>query len=175
MSEKYFFELKSIEQFPHTESFKIGNEFFATDDKQEIEGGDLSVSVTAKRLGEGFSLDISLKGKVTVLCDRCLNPLDIEIEATDSVRVKDFDGMEYDDDDLLVMQVAETGVDLEWRIYEMASLALPMQKVHKDGECDKKMTDILNGYADTGKESKDSDDIDPRWDALKALKDRINN
>ncbi len=149
MSENYVFELKSIEQFPHTECFKIGDEFFADDDKQGIEGGDLSASVTAKRLGDGFSLNISVKGSVVVLCDRCLSPLDIEVSTEETIRVKDFDGLEYDDDDLIIMQGRETGVDLEWRIYEMILLALPMQKIHKDGECDEKMTDILNSYETT--------------------------
>lgn len=146
MNGKYFFELKSIEKFPHTECFKIGDEFFADDDKQDIEGGSLDVCVTAKRLGDGFSLDIKTNGEVVVLCDRCLSPLTIKIDTADTIRVKDFDGLEYDDEDLVVLQGRETGVDLEWRIYEMTVLALPMQKVHKDGECDERMTAILSNY-----------------------------
>lgn len=170
MSKKYFVELRSLKKFPHLEQFTVGDEFF-DDEKPDIEGGNLNVEVEVRKLGEGYSLDISLAGTVKVTCDRCLGVLEMPVEADMQLRAKDDDGLEYDDEDLVLMNPADTGVDIEWNIYEMAELALPIQRVHDEGECDEQMAEVLDSY--TGEQQKDAEDtVDPRWEGLKALLDK---
>lgn len=167
MNGKYFVELKSEKKFPKTEHFTAGDDFF-DDEKLDIEGGTLEIEVLTKRLGEGYSLDIAIKGTVKVTCDRCLGIVEIPVESQMQLRAKDDDSLEYDDEDLVLMNPSDTGVDIEWNIYEMALLALPIQRVHKDGECDEEMTETLESYSG---ETLDEDEnaTDPRWDGLKAL------
>ena len=167
MSKKYFVELRSLKEFPHLEQFTVGDEFF-DDEKPDIEGGNLNVEVEVRRLGEGYSIDISIAGTVKVPCDRCLSLVEIAVESQMQLRAKDDDGLEYDDEDLVLMNPSDTGVDIEWNIYEMAELALPIQRVHDEGECDEQMTEVLDNYA--GEQQRDDKDaVDPRWDGLKAL------
>ncbi len=170
MSKKYFVELRSLKKFPHLERFTVGDEFF-DDEKPDIEGGNLNVDVEVKRLGEGYSLDISVGGTVKVMCDRCLGILEIPVTAEMQLRAKDDDGLEYDDEDLVLLNPSDTGVDIEWNIYEMAELALPIKRVHNEGECDECMTEVLGNY--TGEQQQtDTDAVDPRWEGLKALLDK---
>lgn len=169
MDNSCFIELRSLEVFPHKVSLTVTDEFFSDSEKPDIEGGHLIVDVTVRNLGEGYSVDIEMNGTLMVICDRCLGILEIPVESECQLRVKDFDGTESDDEDLILIQQTETGIDISWTLYEMALLALPIKKVHKDGECDKAMMEILEGY---GRESeKDEEEVsDPRWEALKALK-----
>jgi len=171
MSEKCFIELKTVEEFPYRSSFTIGDDFFLDEDKSDIEGGELRVDVDAKSLGDDFLVGIKIKGSLKVICDRCLGIVEIPVKSECELRVKDFDGSVSDDEDLIYLQPSETGIDISWTIYEMALLALPAHKVHKDGECDKNMMNILEGYEI--KEQSDDKQSDPRWEALKQLK--INN
>lgn len=170
MSKSYFIELKSLTELPCSQQFTIDDSFFSGDeDKQEIKGGNLNADVKISSLGDScFRLDIELSGEVEVLCDRCLAPLKLEVEASDTIRVKEDDGIESDDDDLMVMAPAETGVDIEWRLYELIALSLPMQRVHDDGECDQKMLDILNGCSTQPEQESEN----PMWEALKSLKNK---
>ncbi len=169
MDKKYFIELRSLEEFPAKIHFTIGNDFFEEDDKPDIEGGLINADITVRRLGEGFALDIDINGTLKVICDRCLGIVELPVENSLELRVEDSDGVESDDEDLVYMTSEETGVDVGWTIYEMALLALPIQKVHKDGECDKSMMKILDRYSKNGDNDKD-ESTDPRWDALKALR-----
>jgi uncharacterized metal-binding protein YceD (DUF177 family) len=67
---------------------------------------------------------------------------------------------------------SDTGVDIEWNIYEMAELALPIQRVHTDGECDEQMEDVLENYTAREQLTETEDAVDPRWEGLKALLDK---
>lgn len=171
MSKKYFVELRSLKKFPHNERFTVSDEFF-DDEKPDIEGGDLNVDVEVRRLGDGYSIDIRLDGTVRVVCDRCLGMLDMPVEAEMQLRAKDDDGLDYDDEDLVLLSSSDTGVDIEWNIYEMAELALPIQRVHTDGECDEQMEDVLENYTAREQLTETEDAVDPRWEGLKALLDK---
>lgn len=171
MSKKYFVELRSLKKFPHNEQFTVSDEFF-DEEKPDIEGGDLNVDVEVRRLGDGYSIDIRLDGTVRVVCDRCLGMLDMPVEAEMQLRAKDDDGLDYDDEDLVLLSLSDTGVDIEWNIYEMAELALPIQRVHEDGECDEQMEDVLESYTAREQLTETKDAVDPRWEGLKALLDK---
>lgn len=170
MDKKYFIELRSREDFPFCIHYKIGDDFFKDEEKIDIEGGDLSVDVNVSNLGESYLIEIDIDGIVKVPCDRCLGLIDIDAKNHLELRVRDNDGIESDDEDLILLPQSETGVDLEWTIFEMALLSLPLRRVHKDGECDENMLKILNGYQQVGDEKEET--TDPRWDALKALKEK---
>lgn len=168
MAGKYFIELRSREDFPFNVHYTIGDDFFAGDDKIDIEGGNLEVDVNVNNLGESYLIEIDTEGTLKVPCDRCLGLVELESENHLELRVRDDDGSESDDEDLILLPQSETGVDLEWSIFEMALLSLPLKKVHAEGECDEKMMNLLNGYQTA--ESTEEQTTDPRWDALKALK-----
>ena len=52
-------------------------------------------------------------------------------------------------------------------MYEYVVVAMPMQKLHEDGECDPEVLKYLNTEAE---QTEASEEIDPRWEALKQLK-----
>ena len=88
-------------------------------------------------------------------------------------------------DDVLVVAEDEGRVNLAWFLYEFIALAIPMKHVHEPGKCNRTMAAKLRKHAaynpEDADEAVDEDEetdrdeadvpTDPRWDALRQLKD----
>ena len=76
-------------------------------------------------------------------------------------------------DDLLVVPLSEGTLDLSSLLYEYSELAIPMQRMHSDGECDpemmNRMSDLLAIDADEATEESGMTAHDSRWDSLGKL------
>ena len=119
-----------------------------------------------------------INGVVDTTCDRCLDPMEIDIEAERELIVKF--GSEYreESDEVLVIPEQDGVLDLEWLLYEDIVLSLPMQRLHDEGDCNEEMMEIIHGVQseevdgtaqDAGEDEEESM-IDERWAALKELK-----
>src|SRR5690606_14070688 len=81
---------------------------------------------------------------------------------------------------------AEHTINIAQMFYEMSLLAIPRKKIHPDvlsGESHSEMLDLLDQYSLTEDEveeffsdetSESNEDIDPRWEVLKKLKNNNN-
>lgn len=103
-------------------------EFFEYFGNNEILTSDVSVSVQV--CNHGLTVDVScdIEGSVTIACDRCLADLEIPIETF-------FDETYTAEGDEL---------DLRQDIYDYICTALPLQRVHPEGECDETTTKYLS-------------------------------
>ena len=161
--------------------FDIDDDFFAAIDGL-IERGSLKTTVNCKNTGSMFKFQIHSEGIVIVPCDRCLSDLELRIDTTDELVAKL--GEEYSDEgNCVVVPEAEGILDLAQFIYEFIALSMPITCCHEPGKCDDSMMQELSKHQaarsgqDDGEEDEsennDGDDgeIDPRWAALKKLKE----
>lgn len=126
----------------------VEDSFFSNLDQEEIEGGKLSVEVWVKKHGEGYKIKYSIKGNVAVLCDRCLTEIEYPVEVDDERLVGVEEGCSPEEyDEVLTSGREEMEYDLSWPIYEIVELSLPMQRVHLEGQCDEKATELLKQYS----------------------------
>lgn len=122
----------------------LGNDFFAQLDQNEIVGGELRLSLRVKATaGAIYVLTFCIEGQVTVLCDRCLEPLTIPVITTDTIKVKDDLPDDSDAPDMLYTTPGSTTYDAAWDIYEIVETALPLQRVHPIEECSPEMLSRL--------------------------------
>ena len=126
----------------------VEDSFFTNLDQEEIEKGKLSVDVWVKKYGEGYKIKYSIKGVVSVLCDRCLTEIEYPIEVEDErlIGVEE-SGTTDEYDEVLTSGKEEMEYDLSWSICEIVELSLPMQRVHPEGQCDEKAIEILKLYS----------------------------
>lgn len=121
-------------------SWHIGKEFFVGFDNSDILGADLYVEALVEKAGSGLRIDCKIDGSVTVACDRCLEDMEIPIEASAKIKVR-FGVDEqcqfcYEDDrEVIYIPADEAEMDLSQVVYDYSILSLPMQKSHKEGEC----------------------------------------
>lgn len=137
-------------------NIELTDRFFADLEQEEISGGDIHVEIFVKAsAGDIYNVNIKADGHVTVACDRCLDPLDIEVETSDTLKVKDADPEDCDAPEMLYLEAGNPCFDFSWLVYEIIETALPMQRVHPEGLCNKEMLSYI-----TAEENGDEDDWD---------------
>ncbi len=134
----------------HTFTFEIDNAFFEAFEGCEVLHGALTATVVADKKSAFLQLDVAIAGTVTVECDRCLDNLPVQVNFRSTPIVKLVHSVEddlvSDDEELLLVDAATNEVDLKQYFYDSIILSLPIQRVHKAGECNKEMMAKLNEF-----------------------------
>ena len=150
----------------HNFQFDIRDEFFADLDYSEVKQGQVTVDLEVEREELMMTLNFHLEGKVLVTCDRCADEFYIPIQSEQVFYIKFGADEAEESDDVAVVPAEEHAYDVSSLIYEYIILAIPMHRVHPEGECNPKVIEMLS-HGDVPEEESE---IDPRWAALKDLK-----
>jgi uncharacterized metal-binding protein YceD (DUF177 family) len=76
------------------------------------------------------------------------------------------DEQEMDDEELVALDVHAHEVNLSHYLFECISLHMPIRHVHPEGQCDPEVEEAFNRI-----KVDEEPEPDPRWDALRALKE----
>ena len=148
-----------------TFNWQLDDAFFDALDEQEIQHGNLDVTLRVNRKSGAFELHFQVKGDVCIPCNRCLEPMTQPIDTEAAITVKL--GEQYDDDgEVITVPETEPEVDVAWNLYEIIALDIPIYHVHPDGQCSEEVNQLFAQEQDEDDKPNDS-----RWDALKALLD----
>ena len=149
--------------------FTLDDTFFNRYENDELCGGNVEIAATMERLEHMLMFSFELKGELTTWCDRCLGELRIPVDGEEKLCVRFSDTEMSDDEDVTVLPENAYEIDLAQWLYEYAAVRLPMQHIHPDGGCD---PDMLNRIVSEEQiEQQRTSSPDPRWDALRELKD----
>lgn len=166
---QYVISYKGLGDGLHLFDFKVDDSFFDEFENREIEKGNVDVQVSLNKKPNIFEFLFDLKGSVTVNCDRCLDPLEIEIEYKAPLFIKFGEATHEETDELLVLSEQETEIDVAQFIFEYINLSLPFRRVHPDKKgkstCNKEMLKRLEELS----VNEDKSEVDPRWNDLKNL------
>lgn len=125
---------------------RVDKEFFAKFENEEILDADLDVTLFVDKRPGYVDVDCDLDGTIAVPCDRCLSPVQVEVSTSASFRLRLKDqsiALEEDQEEVFLTEGSDT-LDLSQEIYDFALLALPLQRFHNEGECDKTALDYLS-------------------------------
>ena len=170
--------------------YLLDNRFFADIGGEDIQKGKINTRLTITKKANAFDLSFTFNGIVIVPCDRCLDDMDLPIETSARLIVKFGKDYSEESDEIVVIPESEGIINLAWFLYEFVALAIPIKHVHAPGKCNKQMTSKLKKHSSKSSgddeqpfDSDDSDDAiitdddpdeektDPRWDALRGLKE----
>ena len=156
--------------------YRVGEEFFGAFGNSEISDADIAVEVTVEKANGFIGVDCSISGTVTMPCDRCLEPVTLPVDTFAQLSVKfgpepaeaplPMEG----EREILYLSDADTDLDLSQTVYDYTLLALPMQKVHAEGECNPETLKYLS-REETAAETSEVGTDSP-FAALKALMDK---
>ena len=140
MSEQnhYIVDLKRLPVGTHLFDFQLDNDFFSSLEKSEILSGEVVAKAVLNLREEDYQLNIAVRGTVFVVCDRCLDPMPIEIDAEQEI----FSGDE--EEEPLNSQLST--LNLSWLAYEIVSINIPLVHSHQAGECNKQMELLLHDH-----------------------------
>lgn len=173
---RYVILLDGLEEKEYSFSFKADDAFFQSYEKSEIKGGLVDVKVTLLKKKSSLLLNFDLSGTVKLICDRCLDIYDQPISISDDILVNYGEETNFDtNSDAVTLSRDANSLDVSTFIYEYSHFALPIAHYHPedaDGNptCNPEMVDLLNKYKvdETNKDTNNA--IDPRWEALRELK-----
>lgn len=165
----YRLPFKGLEEGSHQYSFDLPGLFFEHFSSTEIRTGNLTAEVELIKRSSFLELQFHVEGFVEVVCDRCLEYYKQPIQTDARLFVKFGELFREESEELVIIPVSETELDLSHYLYEFVLLGIPYRKVHPEDEkgnpgCD---PDMLRRLKELSVETEEQPD--PRWDKLKEL------
>lgn len=169
---EYVIPFSGLKEARHSFEFEIEKEFFGSISDSLIEGGKIHIDFVLEKRSTMLILEFEMDGYITAPCDRCTDPVDVDVEASEKLYVKFGEESMADSDEIIVLSEADYEIDIAPFIYEFIVLATPTRKVHEEGECNEEYLNKLEEYSfpEVDDSEDDDDDIDPRWAMLKNIK-----
>jgi len=168
---QYIIPFKGLKEGIHSFNFKIGKEFFEENLALEIPDGLLTAEVVLDKKVGLLVLDVKLKGYVELVCDRCLEYFNYQLNYKGQLFIKFKEDIEEPDENVIFLHPKEDLIDLNQYFFDCIGLNIPIQKFHPEDDngeltCNKEMLKILDNYYFNKKHS-NNENIDPRWSKLK--------
>ena len=141
MNDKFIIPLNGLASGKNEFFWQAGKEFFDSFDNTEVLDAHLDTEVRVEKSGRYIGVDCDITGWLVVECDRCLEdlkmPIDVEVRL--SVKFGEVDSSEEIQDgerEVIFLPVDNTELDMSQIVYDYVCTSLPLQRVHKEGECD---------------------------------------
>ncbi len=180
LNKEYIIPFVGLKLGVHKFEFNITDTFFENFDYSIIHKGNVKVEFSLEKKETMLVGDYVISGNVETNCNRCDDPVNVPIEGKYQLIYK-FGTEATDDESLVIVYPEEFEIDISESILEFITVSLPQITVHKEGECNEEMVEILSEYilvdekeqerneSDDDSTSDDLEGIDPRWEALKKL------
>ncbi len=151
--------------------YKLDGRFFSAFENDDLRECSIDFRVELERKERLLVFDFSFSGTVEMECDRCLGKMEVPVSGEEKLFVKFGEEQESEDENVVFLPDSESEIDLAQWMYEYVAVELPIVHCHPDDEegnptCDPEMLKYISEGNDDNRQ-----DADPRWDALKALKD----
>jgi uncharacterized metal-binding protein YceD (DUF177 family) len=157
----------------HDFKFEINQEFFDLfETEQEFFNPEINVDVFLDKHTTFLEFYINVSGTVQLICDISNDEFSENISNDLKVLVKF--GEEYDDsnEDIITIPHKDSEFNIANLIYEAVVLSIPMKKLAPSVRDNDEYQKLLDQYSpQITEEDEEEQSIDPRWAALKKLKD----
>ena len=154
----------------HEFQFEIDKAFFQLfDTEQEFTEPKILADVLMDKHTTFLEINIKTSGMVNLICDITNENFNHPTENDLNVLVKF--GAEYDDseEDVITIPMTDHAFNVAQLIYEVVMLAIPMKKISPNvSDEDLEILEKFSPKDEPAEEPKS----DPRWEALKKLKDK---
>ncbi len=183
-NKEYIIPFVGLNLGSHKFEFDITDAFFDGIEYSLIHKGNVKVELLLEKRETMLVGNFKIRGTVEVDCNRCNDPVETKVKGDYRIVYK-FGTEPSDDESLVIIYPEEFQIDVRENIFELITVSLPLRTVHKKGECNEELMEILSEYIltsekivkeeeignnDSEDDDDDNEDIDPRWAALNKLK-----
>lgn len=155
----------------HEFIFNITQAFFDLfEAEQEFTNANIEAKVFLEKHTTFLDVLVKAKGTVDLICDISNEEFTHPIENEIKILVKF--GEEYDDsnEEIITIPTTDSHFNVAQLIFEAVVLSIPMKKIAPNVENDHTYAELLEKFSPKIKEKSEKEAIDPRWEALKKLK-----
>jgi DUF177 domain-containing protein len=176
--------LKSLQQYSipytglklgvHQFEFEVNDAFFSAFEYSLVKHGKLQVTLDLEKQETMMILHFRISGQMMLGCDVCLGdyPYQVEVDERQIAKFTANTDLEEDTEEIIVLTKNENEINVATLIYEYINLAVPyINRCNDEGNtewCDQEMIEKLRQLS--GGSAEESENDDPRWEALKNIK-----
>ena len=181
--DEYSIAFKGLKEGEDLFEYDLDDAFFSLFEASQIKTGHLKASVKLNKQEQMLIFEFHIEGQVDSICDRCLDQVELPVQYDGKLFVKFGDTYDEPTEEIIVLPHEEHTINIARYLYEFIIISLPLRHLHPtDAEghsgCNQEMLNQLDRYLinkpDTDDSEQEEDPIDPRWAALKKLKDKNN-
>lgn len=180
LKKRYSINVARMKEGPYAEQFEIDQAFFAAFEENDMKDGQLIADLQMHKRGTHLNVLFDISGEVILDCDRCGNPYPHQLHTQQRIIYAFDEEMKFEGYEVMYVDPHEGQLSIVQELYDFIALAIPMRRVPDESvhTCSEEVLKIL-GLAET-EETDDASEIDPeentdpRWDALRGLKDKLN-
>lgn len=158
----------------HDFEFEINDKFFDCYEHSLVKKGELTAKVSLQKQEGMLIVNFDINGTITLTCDVCLAEFDAPVSFQERLIVK-FVNEEWDQetDEVIILNKTDHELDIATLLYEYINVQVPYYaKCSEQGvniTCDPEMLAKISTEEETQSDI-DTENIDPRWAALKNIK-----
>ena len=153
----------------HDFGYEIKSSFFDLFPETLVDHGVGQAQLHLLKTETLLTLTFDIRVTLTLVCDVSLREYEQEVTTKKRLLVKFGEEESEPDDEVIVVKHDRIGLNVADFLHQYISLEVPMKKVHPDLAEDERPD--LAFTTTTSEEAEDQDYIDPRWEALKKLKE----
>ena len=154
----------------HEFKFEVEQSFFDLfETEQEFTNAHINVDVALEKHTTFLDLEVTISGKVDLICDITAEEFSHPINNSIKILVKF--GEEYDDsnEEIITIPHGDSAFNIAQIIYEAVILSIPMKKISPN--VNDEDIELIEKFSPKIEENKEHE-VDPRWEALKKFKDK---
>ncbi len=177
---QYDIDIYGLKDKQYVYDFESGSEFFEELEQDLISSGHFKTHLTLDKSATMLILNFDIQGEVGLVCDRSLEDFDESIDLKERLILKYSDHDEELGDEIELIRHETVRINVARYIFDYIALALPMKKLHprfRSDETDDEYEEDEDGILvyqsqdeDTESDDTESEEVDPRWEALQKLK-----
>jgi uncharacterized protein len=171
---KYSIPFAGLKLGKHSFEFEVSDEFFEGYEHSLLKKANIDIALVLDKHENMLILEFKFKGVISVECDRCMEFFDLPVADSQKLIVKLGDEeSESEGDEIVAIPRNESALNIAPFLYEYISLMVPLKKTHLTlKECNQETIAVLKKLSVTESAKKENKEIDPRWNALNALKNK---
>ena len=167
---QFVINFTGLKEGEHSFQFDLNNKFFEHFDYNDFNSCRLNAEVKVNKKSSLLEFTFISKGIININCHVSNEPFDYSIENKMKLVVKFSSELINDNEELLVLPVGASQLNVAQYLFEMIILSLPIKIIHpgvEDGSLESKTLNKLKEIESNVKEQNSKND--PRWDKLKDL------
>ena len=155
----------------HEFKFEIEQPFFDLfETEQEFTNAHITAEVFLEKHTTFLDFLVEISGTVDLICDISSEEFAHSIENSIKILVKY--GEEYDDsnEEVITIPHGDSAFNIAQIVYEAVVLSIPMKKISPNVKNED--IELIEKFSPKIEEAEEDHETDPRWEALKKLKDK---
>lgn len=153
---QFIIALPALGEGHHEYEMKVDGDFFAARGNDDVKEADVTAYVDIDVCRGAYNIGITCQGWIDIPCDRCLDPMRLDVDDDYDVTVRYGEGHDETDSTIIIPE-SDVNFDISPLIADTILLSIPLRHVHPDGECNPEMKKIIRQHSSEGEEPEDED------------------